>query len=149
MTLKHIANNTILLSLKAVYTAWFICQLHVLEMATQLSYHITLRVHNFTLAVCTVLKHMQGQIWGGSGFRTPPLPPPCPPLPPKCTSVCFLFCFCFVPAFFPFIVCLLFLTTIMNNGNQGGGGRAQRTDLIFKVNYCDELLFEVFCIRGK
>ena len=73
-------------------------------------------------------------------------PPPPHPRSKNVPPSVFLFSFLYLP-FFPFLVCLLFLTKIMNKGNRGV---AQRTDLIFKVNYyCGELSFEVFSFRGK
>ena len=60
----------------------------------------------------------RGWGWQGGGcswVAEPPSPSPAPKM--------YLRLFCFVPVFFP----------------------PQRTDLIFKVNYCGELFFEVFC----
>ena len=75
----------------------------------------------------------QGRIWGWvPGYKTPP------PYPKVSPSV--FVCLFFYLQFFSFSC----VSSILDYNNEQGKPR-----WIFKVNYCGELFFEVFCFCGK
>ena len=93
----------IIMTLSSPQSVWFVCRSdRLLDFVSLICSQMSCLSAYVTLIIIITLS---------SGFRTHA---------PKMYLRLFLFLFFGYLPFFPFLVCLLFLTTIMNKGNRGG-----------------------------